>query len=468
MQPMEKVNTAPAENKMGVMPVNKLLLNMSLPMVVAMLVQALYNVVDSVFVSRISEDALTAVSLAFPLQNLMIAVAVGTGVGINALLSRSLGEKNQERVNQTAINGIFLAVLSWLLFLVVGLFFVKPFFASQTQNLVIREHGEAYLSICCIFSFGLFGQIAFERILQSTGRTVLTMISQSIGALINIVLDPILIFGYFGFPKMGVTGAAVATVFGQIFAMCLSVYLNHKKNRDVVMNFRGFRPNGEVIRRIFAVGLPSIIMQSIGSVMTFCINQILLAFTSTAAAVFGVYFKLQSFIFMPVFGLNNGMVPIISYNYGARRKERIEKTIVLSMLYAEGIMVIGFLLFQFAPVPLLKLFNASDDMLLIGTQALSTISWHFLIAGLCIVAGSVFQALGNGMMSLIVSIARQLIVLIPAAYLLSLSGDLNLVWWSFPIAEMMSLLASAFFMRKIYFKEILPLGCQTKKTGEAR
>ncbi|MEG0127351.1 MAG: MATE family efflux transporter, partial [Clostridia bacterium] len=380
-----------------VMPVNKLLLNMSLPMVVAMLVQALYNVVDSVFVSRISEDALTAVSLAFPLQNLMIAVAVGTGVGINALLSRSLGEKNQERVNQTAINGIFLAVLSWLLFLVVGLFFVKPFFASQTQNLVIREHGEAYLSICCIFSFGLFGQIAFERILQSTGRTVLTMISQSIGALINIVLDPILIFGYFGFPKMGVTGAAVATVFGQIFAMCLSVYLNHKKNRDVVMNFRGFRPNGEVIRRIFAVGLPSIIMQSIGSVMTFCINQILLAFTSTAAAVFGVYFKLQSFIFMPVFGLNNGMVPIISYNYGARRKERIEKTILLSMLYAEGIMVIGFLLFQFAPVPLLKLFNASDDMLLIGTQALSTISWHFLIAGLCIVAGSVFQALGNGM-----------------------------------------------------------------------
>ncbi|MEG2481659.1 MAG: MATE family efflux transporter, partial [Clostridia bacterium] len=397
MQPMEKVNTAPAENKMGVMPVNKLLLNMSLPMVVAMLVQALYNVVDSVFVSRISEDALTAVSLAFPLQNLMIAVAVGTGVGINALLSRSLGEKNQERVNQTASNGIFLAVLSWLLFLVVGLFFVKPFFASQTQNLVIREHGEAYLSICCIFSFGLFGQIAFERILQSTGRTVLTMISQSIGALINIVLDPILIFGYFGFPKMGVTGAAVATVFGQIFAMCLSVYLNHKKNHDVVMHLRGFRPNGEVIKRIFAVGLPSIIMQSIGSVMTFCINQILLAFTSTAAAVFGVYFKLQSFIFMPVFGLNNGMVPIISYNYGARRKERIEKTIVLSMLYAEGIMVIGFLLFQFAPVPLLKLFNASDDMLLIGTQALSTISWHFLIAGLCIVAGSVFQALGNGM-----------------------------------------------------------------------
>lgn len=446
-----------AENKMGVMPVGKLLISMSLPMIVSMLVQALYNVVDSIFVAQLSENALTAVSLSFPLQNLMIGVSVGTGVGMNALLSRSLGEKNHERANKAAINGVFLELLSWLVFLGVGLFLVKPFFENQTTNAEICAYGIDYLTICCACSIGLFGQVIHERILQSTGRTFLSMISQTTGAVINIVLDPIMIFGLFGFPALGVAGAAWATVIGQFIGMIVSIYLNQTRNPEVTLRFKGFKPDLSIIKRIYAVGLPSIIMQSIGSVMTYLFNQILMVFTTTAAAVFGVYFKLQSFIFMPIFGLNNGMVPIIAYNFGARRKKRIIDTVKLGVLGAESIMFIGFLLFQFAPVPLLKLFNASDDMLTIGVPALRTIGWHYLAAGICIVCGSTFQALGNGVMTLIMSVMRQIVVLLPAAYLLSLTGRLEMVWWSFPIAEVASLIACLFFLRKIYHKEIAPL-----------
>ncbi len=448
---------APKENKMGTMDVNPLLISMAVPMMISMLVQAFYNVVDSIFVSMIGESALTAVSLAFPVQNLMIAIAVGTGVGINALLSKSLGEKNYKRANDAAMNGLFLAAISALLFVLIGLFFTKSFFETQTSDMEIVEHGVAYLKICSIFSFGLFGSIAFERLLQSTGKTVFTMLTQGTGAIINIILDPIMIFGLFGFPKMGVTGAALATVIGQICGMLLGLYFNLKKNHELSLRLKGFRPKFKIIKRIYSVGFPSIVMASIGSVMNYGMNNILLAFSSTATAVFGVYFKLQSFIFMPVFGLNNGMVPIIAYNYGAKNKQRITKTIELSILYAVIIMILGFLAFQFIPDKLLALFNASEDMLNIGVHALRKISLSFIFAGFCIVAGSVFQALGKGFLSLWVSVGRQLIALLPIAYLLSKTGDINLVWWSFPIAEIVSLLLSGMFLIHIYRSVIAKL-----------
>ena len=387
---------------MGVMPVNKLLITMALPMIISMLVQAMYNIVDSIFVSRICEDALTAVSLAFPMQNLMIAVASGTGVGMNALLSRSLGEKNQEGANAAAKHGIFLALCSYLVFLLFGLIACGFFFRTQTDSTVIIRYGETYLSICCICSIGIFMQMNFERILQATGRTFYSMITQTVGAVINIILDPILIFGMFGMPEMGIAGAAVATVFGQIVASLLAIFFNIRFNTDVSLNFRGFRPQGRIIRQIYSVGIPSILMMSISSVMVYGMNRILLAFTSTATAVFGVYFKLQSFIFMPIFGMNNGMVPIVAYNYGAAKPDRILKTIKLAMTYAEAFMLIGLAAFQLIPDVLLSMFNASTDMLAIGEPALRTISWSFLVAGICIICSSTFQALGNGMYSLLV------------------------------------------------------------------
>lgn len=451
------------ENKMGVMPIGRLLLSMALPMMAAMLIQALYNVVDSVFVSRLGEDALTAVSLAFPIQNLMIAISTGTGVGINALLSKSLGEKNLEQADKTAVNGVFLALLSYLLFLIFGFLGVRPFFLSQTDIASIVEYGCQYLSICTIASFGIFGEIVFERLLQSTGKTFYTMITQGAGAIINIILDPILIFGLLGLPKMGVAGAALATVIGQIVAMALGIYFNFSKNHEIHLQFRGFRPDGATIRRIYIVGIPSIIMASISSVMTFGMNKILMAFTSTATAVFGVYYKLQSFIFMPVFGLNNGMVPIVSFNYGARRRDRLVKTVKLSVLYAMMIMLIGFVIFQLFPHILLSFFNASQDMLTIGIPALRIISISFLFAGFCIIVGSVFQALGNGILSLIISVARQLLVLLPVAYFLSFTGNLDLVWLSFPIAELVSVTLSALFLRHIYRTVIIPLGHDSGK-----
>lgn len=427
-------------------------------MMIAMLVQALYNVVDSIFVSQLGENALTAVSLAFPIQNLMIAVATGTGVGVNALLSKSLGEKNFDQVNKAASNAVFIYICSYLAFLIFGLVGVRAFFTTQTDIPEIIEYGVDYLQICSIASFGIFLEICFERLLQSTGKTFYTMIVQGIGAVMNIILDPIFIFGLLGAPKMGVAGAAVATVLGQIAGMLVGIFFNTTRNPEIHLSLKRFRPDWLTIKRIYAVGVPSIVMASISSVMTFGMNKILLAFSSTATAAFGVYFKLQSFIFMPVFGLNNGMVPIISFNYGARNKTRIIQTIKLSIAYAMLIMMVGFGIFQLFSDRLLAMFNASPDLLAIGVPALRIISVSFLFAGFCIVAGSVFQSMGNGVHSLIVSVARQLVVLLPVAFMLSLTGDLEAVWWSFPIAEVASVILSGLFLWYTYKKVIKPIG----------
>lgn len=446
---MNQENTsAPAENKMGTMPIGKLLFNMSLPMMISMLVQALYNIVDSIFVAKLSENALTAVSLAFPLQTLLIAVGTGTGVGMNALLSKSLGEKNFKKANATASNAAVLYFFSYLVFFILGFTIVRPFYASQIGNAdqEIMELGIEYLSTVMIFSFGLLAQVFFERLLTSTGRTIFSMTSQLTGAITNIILDPILIFGLLGAPKMGVTGAAVATVIGQCVAALVAGFCNHRYNHDVKLKFHGFRLDFHIIGTIYAVGIPTIIMQSIGSVMTYCMNRILIEFSSTATAVFGVYFKLQSFFFMPVFGLNNGITPIIAYNYGAGQRKRMLKTIKLSMLVAFCLTFIGFLCFEGIPQILLGMFNASNEMLTIGVPALRIIGIHYLIAWFCIIAGTVFQALGKAVFSMIVSIMRQLFVLVPAAYILASIGGLHAVWWSFPIAEIISLIVSVAFL----------------------
>ncbi|MCR1917581.1 MATE family efflux transporter [Frisingicoccus caecimuris] len=437
------------ENKMGTMPVNRLLITMSIPMIISMLVQALYNVVDSVFVSQINENALTAVSMAFPIQNLMIAVAVGTGVGTNALLSRSLGEKNQDMANKAANNSVFLACASYVIFLILGLTSSELFYRLQTDIPEIINYGREYVFFVCVLSFGLFLQVAFDRLLQATGRTFYTMFTQGSGAIINIILDPILIFGWFGFPRMEVTGAALATVIGQIIAMIISAVMNVTKNADIQLKFKTMRPDKEVFGRIYSVGLPSIVMSSIASVMTFCMNKILMSFSSTATAVFGVYFKLQSFVFMPVFGLNNGMVPIIAFNYGAKQKQRIMKTMKLAMMYAFGMMLIGLVIFQLCSSMLLEMFNASDAMLSIGVPALRIISISFLFAAFSIISISMLQALGHGIYSMLISVGRQLIVLIPVAYLLSKTGNLNLVWLAFPLAEIMAISLSSVFLRKV-------------------
>ena len=449
----ENQSSAPAaENKMGTMPVGKLVFNMSLPMMISMLVQALYNIVDSIFVAKLSENALTAVSLAFPLQTLLIAVATGTGVGMNALLSKSLGEHNFKKANKIADNAAFMYAVSYIVFLILGFTIVRPFYASQIGNadVEIMELGIDYLSTVMIFSFGLFTQIFFERLLTSTGRTIFSMTSQLCGAITNIILDPIMIFGLLGFPKMGVTGAALATVIGQCVAGIVAGTCNHKFNHEVSLSFKGFRPDIRLIGHIYAVGIPSIIMQSIGSVMTYAMNRILIEFSSTATAVFGVYFKLQSFFFMPVFGLNNGITPIIAYNYGAQRRKRMIKTIKISLTTAFCLTFIGFLSFEAIPQVLLGLFNASDSMLKIGVPALRIIGIHYLIAWFCIIAGTVFQALGKAVFSMIVSIMRQLVVLIPAAYILSKIGGLHVVWWAFPIAEVISFIVSMAFLIRIY------------------
>lgn len=453
-------NIQAKENKMGVMPVNKLLLSMSLPMILSMLVQALYNIVDSIFVAQVSENALTAVSLAFPIQSFMIAVSTGTGVGINALLSRSLGEKNFETANKTAENGILLAIISAALFAVFGSLFASAFFSAQTQNEEIAGYGTQYLIICCSCSFGIFLQITLERLLQSTGKTIYNMITQGVGAIINIILDPIMIFGLFGFPRMEVAGAALATVTGQVIAAGLGIYFNLKKNHEIKLTWKGLRPNRAIIKKIYIVGLPSIIMQSISSVMIFGMNKILLSFEETAAAVFGVYFKLQSFVFMPIFGLTNGMIPIVAYNFGARHRDRMIKTTKLSIVYAVGIMLFGVIMMQCFPAVFLRMFNASDRMIALGVPALRIISLSFVFAGYSIILSSVFQAVGNGMLSMLVSLIRQMVILLPAAYLLSLSGNVNNIWFSFPIAEVFSVLMCSIFMKYIYDKVIKPLPAQ--------
>ena len=442
-------NIQSKENKMGVMPVNRLLITMSLPMVISMLVQALYNIVDSVFVAQINEAALTAVSMAFPIQNLMIAVAAGTGTGVNALLSKSLGEKNKRMVDDTANMGVFLAICSYAVFAIIGIFFSRIYFAAQIRDAQIIEYGDEYMSVICLFSFGLFGQIITERLLQATGRTIFTMFTQGIGAIINIILDPILIFGLLGLPAMGVTGAAAATVIGQIIAAILGFVCNAVYNHDITLSIKGiFTIDTAVISKVYQVGIPSIIMQSITSVMTFSLNKILATFSSTAVAVFGVYYKLNSFIFMPVFGMNNGLVPILSYNYGARKPDRIKKTIKLGMTYAVAIMIFGLLLFELFPAGLLGIFDASQEMLSIGCVALRIIASSFVFAGVAIICSTVFQAIGNPLHSLVMSVCRQLLVIVPVAWLLSLSGRLELVWLAFPIAEFVSVAMSIFFMKK--------------------
>lgn len=484
-------NGAPGENKMGVMPVNKLLITMALPMVASMIVQALYNIVDSLYVAQISEtqEELTAISLAFAAQNFMIAVASGTGVGINALLSRSLGEKDYGKANKVAMNGVFLAICSYILFLVLGFTCMEPYMRIMTNNESIIDFGVQYLSICFIFSFGLFGQIVMERLSISTGKTYLAMITQGVGAVINIVLDPIFIFDdgigriiplsflKLGF-GLGIEGAAIATVIGQIAACILGVVLNSLCNREIKLSIKGFRPDIRMIGKIYAIGIPSIVMASIGSVMNVLFNTILNGFDGAvegskrtvgelAQTSFGVYFKLQSFIFMPIFGLNNGIVPIVAYNYGAKKKKRMMDTVKLAMIYAIAYMAIGFAAFQIFPEFLLGFFNMSDAAsLAIAVPCLRIISISFIMAGFCIIAGSVFQALGKSIYSMLVSIARQLVVLIPVAFLLSLTGEVTAVWWAFPIAELMSVVASLLFFIIVYKTVISKVGNTQSELAE--
>lgn len=445
------------ENKMGIMPVGRLLINMALPMIASMLVQALYNVVDSIYVSRVSESAVTALSLAFPVQNMQIGFATGIGVGVNSILSKSLGEKNQQQADRAAGNGIFLAVIATAVFMLFGIFGSQPYYTMQSQVSETVEGGMAYTSICCIFTLGIFIEVLFERLLQASGRTVYTMITQGVGAIINIVLDPVFIFGYFGIPPMGIAGAAVATVIGQWVAAILAVIFNLKCNPDVHFSLANLRPQKAVVRPILTVGIPSIIMMAIGSVMNFGMNQILQGFKETATGVFGIYYKLQSFFFMPIFGLNNATISIVAYNFGARKPERIVATLKRACMVAFCVMLAGLLTFQLVPEMLLGIFNPSDDFLSIGRSALRIISIHFPVAAFCIALGASFQALGNGIYSTITSLSRQLIVLLPVAYLLSLSGNVNAVWWAFPIAEVVSLLVTLCFFRRIYRQKVKPL-----------
>lgn len=438
------------ENKMGTMPIGKLLANMAGPVMISMLFQALYNIVDSVFVAKLSQDAMNAVSLAFPLQMLCIAFSVGTGVGINALLARSLGEKNQVAVNRAAGTGLFLVLCTAAVFMLLGFTLAEPFFRLQTANEQIIAYGRDYVTICIGGSLGIFVQVYGERLLQATGRTNLSMIAQIAGAVCNIVLDPILIFGLLGFPRLEVAGAAIATIVGQFVGAILGLVLNHTKNPEVQLRAKNIRPHAATIREIYAVGVPSIIVQSIGSVMMFGMNRILISFTEAATAVFGAYFKLQSFIFMPCFGLNNAMVPIVSYNYGAGKYDRVRKTVRLTAITAIVIMCIGCALFELIPGTLLGLFSPTDEALAIGKTALRIIGAHFPLAGFSIIAASACQALGKPIYSLINSVCRQIVVLLPAAYLLSLTGRLELVWLAFPIAEVVSVILNATFLRLTY------------------
>ena len=442
------------------MPITKLIWNMSLPIIASMLVQALYNIVDSWFVSRVSEQALTAVSLAFPAQNLMIGLATGTAVGVNALMGRALGAGLRERADKVANNGVFLAVVGFVISALLGLTCSDLFFRSQTQVENIIQMGNDYLRIVTIGSLGMFCQIMYERLLQGTGRSILSMYTQGLGAIINIILDPIFIFGL----KMGVAGAAVATIIGQFCGCALAIYFNHKKNTDITLSLRGFRPNWRLIGEIYAIGLPSVIMIAIGSVMTFLMNKILITYHAaheTAATAFGVYFKLNSFIFMPIFGLNNGVIPIVAYNYGAQNRRRMVETIKRGALYASCIMVFGTVLFWAIPDTLLRLFDASDVMLAAGVPALRIISLSFCMAGACIALGSSFQALGKSMYSMITSIVRQLVFLIPIAYVLARYGasvgNSDLVWWCYPLAEIFSLTLTLVFFSRMYKTIIAPL-----------
>ncbi|MGM9605711.1 MAG: MATE family efflux transporter [Faecousia sp.] len=445
------------ENKMGVMPIGKLLFNMALPMIISMMVQALYNVVDSIYVSQVSESAVTALSLAFPVQNMQIGFGVGVAVGVNSLLSKSLGEKNQEAANYAAGNGIFLMLISVAVFMLFGIFGARPYFAMQSTVAETVESGTAYTSICCVLTLGCFVQMLGERLLQASGRTFHSMISQTTGAIINIILDPIFIHGKFGLPAMGVAGAAIATVIGQWIGAAICVYLNVKHNPDVMLALKYLRPKKDTLKPILAVGIPALIMNSIGSVMNFGMNQIFQGFQETATGVFGIYYKLQSFFFMPLFGINNATISIIAFNYGAREPQRMTKTLKIACAAAFCFMLIGLAVFQLLPGVLLSLFNPSEEFMSMGVMALRIVSLHFPVAAFCIMLGASFQALGNGVYSTIVSLCRQLFVLLPVAYLLSLTGNVNNVWWSFPIAELVSAAVTLTLYRRLYLKKIKPL-----------
>lgn len=445
------------ENKMGVMPVGKLLVNMALPMIISMLVQALYNIVDSVYVSQVSESAVTALSLAFPVQNMQIGFAVGVGVGVNSLLSQSLGRKEQETADWAAGQGIFLALVCTAIFMLFGFFGVRPYYEMQSSVRETVEGGIAYTSICCIFTVGVFTQVLSERLLQATGRAFQTMLIQLTGAVLNIILDPIFIHGWFGAPRMGIAGAAVATVIGQCTGAALGIYMNIRHNPDVHIHIRYVKPNWKVISPILAVGVPSTVMNGIGSVMNFGMNQILQGFHETATGVFGIYYKLQSLFFMPLFGINNATISIIAYNYGARKPKRITHTLKLATTVAVCIMLVGLAAFQLIPEKLLGIFNPSEDFLAIGVKALRILCLPFPVAAVCIALSGSFQALGNGTYSTIVSLCRQLLVLLPTAYLLSLTGDVNNVWWSFPIAEVASALVTGLLFGRLYRKKVRPL-----------
>ncbi len=437
------------ENKMGSMNIKRLILTMSAPIVVSMMVQSLYNVVDSIFVAQISEEAITAVSMAFPFQQLMMSVGIGTAIGVNSFLARSLGAKEFSRVNKIANNGLLLAFLSFIAFFMIGLLLSDKLIAIQTDNQEIISHGPVYLRICLMGSFGIFTHLMFERLLQATGKTMYTMIAQISGALMNIILDPIMIFGWFGMPAMGLAGAALATVISQYVGALVVAYLCIRKEKDIDIGFRYMKPDFKIIRDIYAVGIPSIIMISISSVTIFSMNQILAKFSITAVALLGIYFKLQSFIFMPVFGLNNGIIPIVAYNYGAGNKERMRETIFLGMRYAVTIMLIGTLIMMVFPDKLLGMFNASDQMLAIGRVAFRIIATSFAFAAISIISIGVFQAIGKGTLSMMISIIRQLLVLVPLAYLFSLTGNLDRVWWSVIIAELVAVSICVRNIRKI-------------------
>jgi len=436
------------ENKMGSMPVGKLLLNMSAPMVASMLFQAFYNIVDSIVVSKVSQDALNAVSLAFPMQMLLIAFSTGTGVGMCSLISRFLGEKDRENANKAANTGIFVYIITAIAFMIIGWACAAPYYRVQTDNAAIIMHGTNYINVCVGLSFALFGQMCFERLLQSTGRTDLAMIPQLTGAIINIILDPIMTLGLLGFPRLEVKGAAIATVIGQTVAACIGIILNLRHNKEIRLSIKEIRPHQHIVGQIYSIGIPSIVMQAIGSIMNFGMNMILISFTEAATAVFGVYYKLQSFIFMPVFGINNAYIPIVSFNFGAQKSDRVKKAMKYTIITAMSIMIVGCLVFELFPGALISIFSPSEEMIQVGIRAFRVIGVHFPLAGFCIIAASTCQALGKPQYSLITSVCRQLVVLLPSAYLLSLSGNLDLVWLAFPIAEVFSVVLSAIFLNK--------------------
>lgn len=435
-------------DKMGNTPMLRLILSMSLPTMFSMIIQAMYNIVDSVFVSSLGQDALTALSLAYPLQLMTISVAVGTGVGINSFISRRLGEKNQELANNGAANGIFISIISWLVFLLVGIFLTVPFFKLFNPTPGVMKYGVDYTSIILIFSVGVMVEIAIEKVLQATGNMIFPMIFQLIGAVTNIVLDPLFIFGIGPFPRMEVAGAAIATVIGQILAMLFAIYIFFFKKHAVQVHVRNFKPNLKIIKNIYAVGFPSIIMQSISSVLVVGLNAILMGFSEAAVSVHGIYYKMQSFVFMPVFGLNQGLMPIMGYNFGAKNKDRLHSAIRYGCIIAAFIMLCGTVIFWIFPAQILSLFNANDDILNMGIKAMRFISLSFLPAAIDIIFSTTFQAVGKGFSSMILSLLRQLVFILPAAFVLSNFG-VNAVWFAYPIAEVGALIVAIFLYTRI-------------------